>query len=397
MSDPRPVLAAAVRTPFGKRRGGLSGIRPDDLLGTTITELVGRIPALDPAGIDDVVMGDANGAGEDNRNVARMGALLAGLPVTVPGMTINRLCGSGAEAIVQAARAVRSGDADVIVAGGVESMSRAPYVVRASDYDGFDGPASELPVHQTTVGWRLVNERFPSLWTDSLGSCAQRSADARGIGRTAQDEWAVRSHERAAAAWDAGAHDGFVFPVGDVAIDESLRRDTSMETLAALKPAFTADGSVTAGNSSPINDGAVATLVTSADRARDLGLTPLAIIRGSAVVATEPDDFASAPVPAMRKLLAREGLTFADIDRFEINEAFAAMVLTVLHDLPEVPVERVNPDGGAIAIGHPVGASASRVIVDAARGLRRTGGRLGIATACIGVGLGIAVLVEVPE
>ena len=397
MSDPRPVLAAAVRTPFGKRRGGLSGIRPDDLLGTTITELVGRIPALDPAGIDDVVMGDANGAGEDNRNVARMGALLAGLPVTVPGMTINRLCGSGAEAIVQAARAVRSGDADVIVAGGVESMSRAPYVVRASDYDGFDGPASELPVHQTTVGWRLVNERFPSPWTDSLGSCAQRSADARGIGRTAQDEWAVRSHERAAAAWDAGAHDGFVFPVGDVAIDESLRRDTSMETLAALKPAFTADGSVTAGNSSPINDGAVATLVTSADRARDLGLTPLAIIRGSAVVATEPDDFASAPVPAMRKLLAREGLTFADIDRFEINEAFAAMVLTVLHDLPEVPVERVNPDGGAIAIGHPVGASASRVIVDAARGLRRTGGRLGIATACIGVGLGIAVLVEVPE
>lgn len=397
MSDPRPVLAAAVRTPFGKRRGGLSGVRPDDLLGTTIAELVGRIPALDPASIDDVVMGDANGAGEDNRNVARMGALLAGLPVSVPGMTINRLCGSGAEAIVQAARAVRSGDADVVVAGGVESMSRAPYVVRASDYDGFDGPASELPVHQTTVGWRLVNERFPAHWTDSLGSCAQRSADVRGIGRIAQDEWAVRSHERAAAAWDAGAHDGFVFPVGDVAIDESIRRGTTLETLAALKPAFTADGSVTAGNSSPINDGAVATLVTSADRARDLGLTPLAIIRGSAVVATEPDDFASAPVPAMRKLLAREGLTFADIDRFEINEAFAAMVLTVLHDLPEVPVERVNPDGGAIAIGHPVGASASRVIVDTVRGLRRTGGTLGIATACIGVGLGIAVLVEVPE
>lgn len=396
MSERRAVLAAAVRTPFGKNRGGLSGIRPDDLLGTAIAALVERAPGLDPATIDDVVMGDANQAGEDNRNVARMGALLAGLPVTVPGVSLNRLCGSGAEAIVQAARAVRAGDADRIVAGGVEVMSRAPYVVRKADYDGFEGPASELPVHQTTVGWRLVNERFPAHWTDSLGSCAQRGADARGIGRVEQDEWAVRSHERVAAAWDAGFHDGFVVPVAGVTVDESLRRGTSMEALAALKPAFTPDGTVTAGNSSPVNDGAVATLVTTDAGARELGLEPIAVIRGAAVVATEPDDFASAPVPAMRKLLAREGLSFADIDRFEVNEAFAAMVLTVLHDLPEIPREKVNPDGGAIAIGHPVGASAARVIVDTARGLRRTGGHLGIATACIGVGLGIAVLVEVP-
>ena len=390
MSERRAVLAAAVRTPFGKNRGGLSGIRPDDLLGTTIAELLTRAPGLDPARIDDVYMGDANGAGEDNRNVARMGALLAGLPVTVPGVTINRLCGSGAEAVVQAARAVRSGDQQIALAGGVESMSRAPYVLPKADK-----PLDTMKLEQTTVGWRMVNPAFPKHWTDSLGECAQRSADARGIGRTAQDEWAVRSHERAAAAWANGLHDGFAFALNGVTTDESVRPGTSMETLGALKPAFMKEGTVTAGNSSPINDGSVATLITTDETAAELGLEPLAIIRGSVVVATEPDDFASAPVPAMRKLLAREGLSFADISRFEINEAFAAMVLTVLHDLPEIPVEKVNPDGGAIAIGHPVGASAARVIVDTARGLRRTGGGLGIATACIGVGLGIAVLVEV--
>ena len=252
-----------------------------------------------------------------------------------------------------------------------------------------------MRLEQTTVGWRMVNPAFPKHWTDSLGECAQRSADARGIGRTAQDEWAVRSHERAAAAWASGLHDGFVFPLHGVTMDESVRPGTTMETLGALKPAFMKDGTVTAGNSSPINDGSVATLITTDETAAELGLEPLALIRGAVVVATEPDDFASAPVPAMRRLLAREGLSFSDISRFEINEAFAAMVLTVLHDLPEIPVEKVNPDGGAIAIGHPVGASAARVIVDTARGLRRTGGGLGIATACIGVGLGIAVLVEV--
>jgi acetyl-CoA acetyltransferase family protein len=390
MSERRAVLATAVRSPFGKNRGGLSGIRPDDLLGLTIAELVSRVPNLDPALIDDVLMGDSNGAGEDNRNVARMAALLAGLPVTVPGVTINRLCGSGAEAVVQAARAVRAGDIEIAIAGGVESMSRAPYVLPKSER-----PLDAMKLEQTTVGWRMVNPAFPAHWTDSLGTCAQRSADARGIGRTAQDEWAVRSHERAAAAWAAGLHQDYVFAVNGVEMDESIRPSTTMETLGALKPAFQKDGTVTAGNSSPINDGAVATLITSSETASDLGLEALATIRGAVVVATEPDDFASAPVPAMRKLLAREGLSFSDIARFEINEAFAAMVLTVLHDLPEIPHDRVNPDGGAIAIGHPVGASAARVIADTARGLRRTGGGLGIATACIGVGLGIAVLVEV--
>ena len=391
MSAPRPVLAAARRTVFGKNRGGLSAIRPDDLLGRTIAELVGSIPGLDPATIDDVIMGDANGVGEDNRNVARMSALLAGLPVTVPGMTINRLCGSGAEAMIQAFRAVRSGDMSTVVAGGVESMSRAPFVLPKSD-KSLD-PSMKL--EQTTVGWRMINPAFPPHWTDSLGACAQRSADARGISRTAMDEWALRSHQLAAAAWDAGLHDGFAFAVDGVTRDESIRADSTLATLAALPAAFSQGGTVTAGNSSPITDGAVASLVTTDDIARALGLDPMGTILGSVVVAVEPDDFASAPVPAVRKLLERSGHSFADISRFEINEAFAAMELTVLHDLPEIPIDRVNPDGGAIAMGHPIGASAARAVIDTVRGLQRTGGGLGIATACIGVGLGVAVLVEV--
>lgn len=391
MSSPRPVLAAARRTVFGKSRGGLSGIRPDDLLGLTIAELVGAIPSLDQATIDDVIMGDANGAGEDNRNVARMSALLAGLPVTVPGMTINRLCGSGAEALIQAFRAVRAGDMTTVIAGGVESMSRAPFVLPKSDKP-LD---ASMKLEQTTVGWRMINPAFPAHWTDSLGVCAQRSADARGITRTEMDEWAVRSHERAAAAWDSGLHDGFAFAVNGVTRDESIRPDSTMATLGALPPAFAKDGTVTAGNSSPINDGAVASLVTTDHIARELGLEPMGTILGSTIVAVEPDDFASAPIPAMRKLLERTGHSFADISRFEINEAFAAMVLTVLHDLPEIPRDRVNPDGGAIAMGHPIGASAARAVIDTVRGLQRTGGGLGIATACIGVGLGVAVLVEV--
>ena len=390
MSDRRTVVAAASRSPFGRYRGGLSHIRPDDLLAEVIRNLMTTVPGLDPAAVDDVYMGDSNGAGEDNRNVARMSALLAGLPVTVPGVTLNRLCGSGAEAIIQAARAVRSGDIDVAIAGGVESMSRAPYVLPKSD-NALD---PKMRLEQTTVGWRMVNPAFPKHWTDSLGECAQRSADVRGISRLQQDEWSVRSQELAAKAWDLGFHDGFVVPVSGVTTDESIRRGTTLEGLSALKPAFTKDGSVTAGNSSTLNDGAVATLITSEEQARELGLEPLGVILGSAVVATEPDDFSTAPVFAMRKLLARKGLSFSDINLFEINEAFAAMVLTVLHDLPEIDINRVNPNGGAIAIGHPVGASAARVIADTCRTLRRSGGGLGIATACIGVGLGIAVLVE---
>lgn len=392
MSTPRPTIAAARRTVFGKNRGSLSGIRPDDLLGMTLAELRDAIPGLDPATVDDILMGDANGAGEDNRNVARMAALLAGFPVSVPGVTLNRLCGSGAEAMIQGARAVRAGDMDVVIAGGVESMSRAPFVLPKSDT-----PLDpKVRLEQTTVGWRMVNPEFPPHWTDSLGECAERSAELRGITRAEQDEWSARSHERAEAAWNAGLHEDFAFPVAGLSRDESIRPGTTPKSLAELKPAFTADGSVTAGNSSPINDGAVAALICDESKALDLGCEPLGKITGSAVVAVEPDEFAKAPVPAMRKLLSRKGLSFDDIDLFEINEAFAAMVLTVLHDEPSIPVDKVNPHGGAIAMGHPVGASAARVVVDTARHLRRRGGGRGIATACIGVGLGVAVLVEVP-
>ncbi|MFM1917618.1 MAG: acetyl-CoA acyltransferase [Actinomycetota bacterium] len=392
MTSPRAAIVQARRSVFGKYRGGLSGIRPDDLLAGVLGELAAATPSLDLANIDDVIMGDANQAGEDNRNVARMASLLAGWPTTVPGVTLNRLCGSGAEAIVQAARAIRAGDADIVVAGGVESMSRAPYVLPKSDQ-----PLDpKVKLEQTTVGWRMTNPQFPKHWTDSLGECAQRSAEELGIGRQEQDEWALRSHELASAAWAAGKHDGFAVPMNGIERDESIRPDTTLEKLAALKPAFTADGSVTAGNSSPLNDGAVATLLMSESAAKDHGLEPLAFITASAVSALEPDRFANAPVPAVRALLKRTGLTAADIDLFEINEAFAAMVLTVLREAPEIPVAKVNPNGGAIAIGHPVGASAARVVIDTARELQRRGGGRGIATACIGVGLGIAVLVEVP-
>jgi acetyl-CoA acetyltransferase family protein len=387
----RPVIVGARRSPFGRYRGGLSSIRPDDLLGQTLAALHAHLPQIDLAEVDDVIMGDSNQAGEDNRNVARMGALLAGFPPTVPGLTVNRLCGSGAEAIVQGARAIKAGDAEIIFAGGVESMSRAPYVL----------PKSETPLdprlrlEQTTVGWRMVNPAFPANWTDSLGTCAERSANARGISRGAQDAWALRSHDLAGAAADRGLHSDYIFKIGSVDSDESIRRDTSLAKLASLSPAFTTGGSVTAGNSSPLNDGAVAAALMDAGRANALGLEILGEIRSSVVVATEPDEFSIAPVYAMRKLFSKTGLNASDIDLFEINEAFAAMVLSVLHEMPEIPIAKVNPNGGAIALGHPVGASAARVIVDTCRELRRRGGGLGIATACIGVGLGIAVLVEV--
>lgn len=390
MTSNRPVVAAAKRTMFGKNRGALSGIRPDDLLALSLRELAASIPDLELTRIDDIVMGDSNGAGEDNRNVARMGALLADFPVTIPGVTLNRLCGSGGEAIVQAARAVHAGDMDIVIAGGVESMSRAPFVLPKSDKP-LD---ASMKLEQTTVGWRMINPAFPKHWTDSLGECAQRSAQELGIGRQEQDEWSVRSHELAAAAWARGIHDGFAFSVNGLSSDESIRPATTLETLGALKPAFTKDGTVTAGNSSPINDGSVAALITREDIARELKLDSFASIVSSAIVAVEPDRFANAPVPAMHKLLQRNNLTFDDIDLFEINEAFAAMVLTVLKEEPRIDLSKVNPNGGSIAMGHPVGASAARVLVDAARNLHARGGGRAIATACIGVGLGIAILLE---
>jgi acetyl-CoA acetyltransferase family protein len=389
-------LIDAVRTPFGKHRGGLSGIRTDDLAAVPLRALLDRHQGLDPARIDDVILGDTNGAGEDNRNVARMAALLAGLPPSVPGVTVNRLCASGGEAIIQAARSVRAGDADVVVAGGVESMTRAPFVMARPDVP-FPG---KLELLSTQVGWRMVNPTFPAEWTASLGACAEAVAAELGIGRAAQDEWALRSHERAAAAWDKGLHDGFAEPVGAVTRDESIRPDTSAEALAALKPAFSRDGAVTAGNASPINDGAAAVLVGPAALAGELGTQPLGRVVASATVAVEPHRFSVAPVPAIARALARAGLSAGDIGVWEINEAFAAMVLSCLHELPAavgggIDPERVNPNGGAIAIGHPLGASAPRVIVDVCRELRRRGGGYGVAAACIGVGQGTAVVVRV--
>lgn len=388
-------LLDAVRTPFGRYRGGLSHVRTDDLAALPIAELVRRHPELDPSRIEDVILGDTNGAGEDNRNVARMAALLAGLPVTVPGSTVNRLCGSGGEALVQAARALAVGDADVMVAGGVESMSRAPYVIPK--------PGEALPkkmeMHQTTVGWRMVNPEFPSEWTASLGACAEQVAAGIGIDREAQDAWALRSHQRAGEAWDKGLHDDYVVEVEGVKRDESIRADTSVEKLAGLKPAFSRDGAVTAGNSSPLNDGAIAVLMGTRAVASDLGVEPLAQVVASSTAALEPHRFSVAPVPAIERALDRAGVSASDVAVWEINEAFAAMVLSTLHELREAGIdpdeERVNPNGGAIAIGHPLGASAPRVIVDCARELRRRGGGYGVAAACIGVGQGTAVVVKV--
>lgn len=392
MNELREVLLIdAARTVFGKNRGALSSIRTDDLAAVPIAALVARHTGLDPASIEDVYYGNTNGAGEENRNVARMAALLAGLPVTVPGVTVNRLCASGAEAIIQAGRAVATGDAELVIAGGVEGMSRAPYVLQKPD----EALPRQMQLQQTTVGWRMVNPQFPSHWSDSLGECAQRVAEEKGIGRGAQDEWAARSHHLVEAAYDAGKHDGFVLPLGGLERDESLRPSSTIESLGHLKSAFTPGGSVTAANSSPINDGALAAFVGTRAVAERLGVEPLARVLGSATVAVEPDRFALAPVPAIAKLLSRAGLTHKDINLWEINEAFAAVVLSTLDEMPEVDPDKVNVNGGAIAIGHPLGASAPRVIIDLARELRLRGGGIGVAAACIGVGLGQAVLVRV--
>lgn len=389
-TDPRtPWIVDAVRTPFGAARGALSQIRADDLAALPIAGLLARHPNLDPARIDDVVWGNANGAGEDNRNVARMALLLAGLPHTIPGVTVNRLCGSGAEALLSATRRIAAGDADVVLTGGSESMSRAPYVLPPID----SAFPRQLELTPTTVGWRMVNPRFPAAWVESLGRSAELVAERRGIGRLEQDEWALRSHELARKAWSDGMHAEFVLPRDDLARDESIR-DTSAATLAGLRPAFSPEGTVTAGNSSPMNDGAVAALVAGGAVVSELGARPLGRVLSSAVVGVEPDQFAVAPVPAITKALERAGRTPADVRVLELNEAFAAVVLACLRELPEISAERVNPFGGAIAMGHPLGASAARIVIDCLRHLRRLGGGIGVAAACIGVGQGIAIVLE---
>jgi acetyl-CoA acetyltransferase family protein len=384
-------IVDAVRTPIGKYAGALSGVRPDDLAAGVLRALVDRSPALDPARIDDVYFGNANGAGEENRNVARMAVLLAGLPVTVPGVTVNRLCASGLEALVQAYRAVAVGDASIAVAGGVESMSRAPWVM-AKPERGF--PAGAQQLHSTTLGWRMVNPRMPGEWTVGLGEGAELIADKYGITREAQDTFALASHRKAAAAWAAGAYDGEVVPVAELPRDETVRENTSMEALGKLKPAFRADGSVTAGNSSPLNDGAAALLIADEAGLAELGREPLARISAGATTGIEPQYFGLGPVEAAQRALAKAGRRFADLRTVELNEAFAAQALGCLAAWPELDPAVVNPRGGAIALGHPLGASGARLAGAVAHQLAAAGSGLGMATLCIGVGQGTALLLE---
>ncbi|MFH8366660.1 thiolase family protein [Streptomyces sp. NPDC018031] len=386
-------IVDAVRTPVGKYGGGLSRVRPDDLAAHVVRTLVDRSPELDPARIDDVFFGNANGAGEENRDVARMAVLLAGLPVSVPGTTVNRLCASGLEAVVQAARAVAVGDASVVLAGGVESMSRAPWVLPKPER-AF--PAGHQELYSTTLGWRMTNPRMPAEWTVPLGEGAELIADKYGIGRAAQDAFALDSHRKAARAWRDGLYDGEVVPVPgtDLSRDESIRDTTSPEALAALKPAFRPDGSVTAGNSSPLNDGAAALLLCDEEGLRATGREPLARIGAAAVTGIEPQLFGLGPVAAVRRALAKSGRGFAELATVELNEAFAAQALGCLAEWPELDPAVVNPRGGAIAIGHPLGASGARLAGSAAHQLAARGSGTGLVALCIGVGQGQALVLE---
>ena len=386
----------AVRTPIGRYAGGLSAVRPDDLAATVVRELVARHTSagFDPAGIDDILFGDANGAGEDNRDVARMAGLLAGLPTSVPGATVNRLCGSGMEAVIQGSRAIAAGDADVILAGGVESMSRAPWVL-PKPAKGF--PTAHQTLHSTTLGWRMVNPAMPAEWTIALGESAELLADQFSISREEQDAFAVESHQRAAKAWDNGVHDGQVVLVEgtDLTRDEGIRPEASMESLARLKPVFRTDGTVTAGNASPLNDGAAALfLAGDAGLARLGGPTPLARVVSRAAAGVDPQVFGIGPVEAANRALARAGITWSDLDVVELNEAFASQSLACLRSWPDLDPTIVNVNGGAIAIGHPLGCSGARIVGALAHELHRRGGGWGLATICIGVGQGLAVVLH---
>jgi acetyl-CoA acetyltransferase family protein len=383
----------AVRTPVGRYGGALSGVRPDDLAAVVLRALVDRCPGLDPARIDDVIFGNANGAGEDNRDVARMAVLLAGLPVTVPGVTVNRLCGSGLEAVIQAGRAVAVGDASIIVAGGVESMSRAPWVLPKPER-AF--PAGDQKLVSTTLGWRLVNPEMPGEWTVPLGEGAELIADRYGITREAQDQYAYESHLKAAAAWAAGEFkaETVMVPGTDLLRDETVRPEASLEALAKLKPVFRTDGTVTAGNASPLNDGAAALILADEQGLATLGREPLARIRASAVTALEPQYFGLGPVEAIGKALGRAGRGLGDLTTVELNEAFAAQTLGCLAALPDLDPALVNPSGGAIAIGHPLGASGARLAGTVAHRLAAAGGGIGVASLCIGVGQGLALILE---
>ena len=384
------MILSAVRTPVGRYGGVLSGERPDDLAALVISEAVSRA-AVPAEAIEDVYFGAANQAGEDNRNVARMAALLSGLPESVAGVTVNRLCASGLSAVVSACHAVVAGDGDLFVAGGVESMSRAPLVMAKPDA-AF--PRGNQTVWDSTLGWRFPNprleEKFP---LESMGETGENVAERYGVSREEQDAFALQSQQRWATAYEAGRFADELVPVGDAVRDEHPRPDTSAEKLAALKPAFRGGGSVTAGNSSGINDGAAALVIASEERARELGAEPLGAFVGSAVTGVDPRVMGIGPVPAVRKLLERAGVDVADLDLVELNEAFASQSLVVIRELGLDP-ERVNVNGGAIALGHPLGMSGARLVVTLLHELRRRGGRYGLATLCVGVGQGQAALFE---
>ena len=399
----RPVreawIVAALRTPFGRYGGVLASVRPDDLAAAVIRALVDR-SGIDPALVEDVILGCANQAGEDNRNVARMAALLAGLPVEVGGLTVNRLCGSGLQAVNSAAHAIAAGDGDVFIAGGVESMSRAPYVMLKPEA-AFERGTHDLV--DTTLGWRFVNPALAAAHHPySMGETGENVAERLGVSREEQDAFALASQRNTAAAIAADHHRDQLVPIavpqrnGDpivVDADEHPRPDTTPEALARLRPAFREGGTVTAGNSSGINDGASAALVVEAERARALGLRPMARIVATAVAGVDPAVMGLGPIPATRKALQRAGLAVADLDLVELNEAFASQSVACIRELGLDPA-RVNVDGGAIALGHPLGASGGRLITTLTHALRRTGGRYGLASMCIGVGQGIATIVE---
>lgn len=389
----------AVRTPIGKFRGALSGVRSDDLAAHVLRALIARNPAAGER-VDEVILGATNQAGEDNRNVARMAALLVGLPYETTGVTVNRLCGSGLEAVQSAYRAIALGEHDVMIAGGVESMTRAPFVM-AKAQEGFERTPPAM--YDTSLGWRFPNpkmaERFP---LESMGDTAENVALRYGISREAQDRFALTSQQRAAAAWARGAFAREVAPVEIpqrkgaavvVAQDESVRGDTTMEALAKLAPAFRKGGTVTAGNSSPINDGAAAVLLASGAVVERLGLIPIARVRGNAVAGVEPGLMGTGPIPAVQKLLQRSGIGVNDVDTWELNEAFAAQCLACVSELGLDPA-RVNPDGGAIALGHPIGCSGARIVATLVHRMQREQLRRGVASLCIGVGQGIATLFE---
>ena len=383
----------AVRTPIGRHGGALAKVRPDDLAAVVIRALLERTPSLDPARIGEVLLGAANQAGEDNRNVARMASLLAGLPTSVPGSTVNRLCASGLDAVVGAARTIAVGDASIMLAGGVESMTRAPYVLPKSERPF---PAGNATVWSTTLGWRMTNPNMPDEWTVSLGESTELLGEKYGVTREAADAFSVRSQSRAAAAWEAGAYDTAVVqvPGAELARDEGIRDGVTLESLARLRPSFRENGTVTAGNASQLSDGAAALLLADADGLAELGVEPLARVTATGVHGVDPQYFGIGPVQAVNRALAKAGRTHAEVTTMELNEAFAAQSLACLSEWHDLDHEVVNPHGGAIAIGHPLGCSGARLAGAVAHQLAAAGTGVGVAALCIGVGQGMALTME---